>query len=242
MVAGSGREQTGRNAVGAPHRNQQSTATMPASHRSRRRKERSSKSIEFSRMKVTRGPGRDLRSRCPPGVTSTPKLNKRWLIGSGGDRPRLRTHCRHDKEGAVVFEQFLDRAKLPAHVTLRAVVDAVQSIPYGRPTSRTPVGVVVDWRGTCSTKHALLAQLLGERWPALRPRLVHRVYRAGRADIQRRHGARVAAVVPEGGLMDGCAPLPADQAWRPGGGARRDVPGGRPLGWGVVHAGGVRTG
>lgn len=101
-----------------------------------------------------------------------------------------------------MFEQFLDRAKLPAHVTLRAVVDAVQSIPYGRPTSRTPVGVVVDWRGTCSTKHALLAQLLGERWPALRPRLVHRVYRAGRADIQRRHGARVAAVVPEGGLMD----------------------------------------
>jgi hypothetical protein len=89
-----------------------------------------------------------------------------------------------------VFERFLERANLPAHVSPRDVVNAVQAIPYGRPTSRTPQGVLVEWRGTCSTKHALLAQLLGERWPHLRPRLVHRVYRAERADIQRRHGAQ----------------------------------------------------
>jgi hypothetical protein len=102
----------------------------------------------------------------------------------------------------VVFERFLDRAKLPADVTPRDVVNAIQAIPYGRPTSRTPQGVLVAWRGTCSTKHALLAQLLGERWPHLRPRLVHRVYRAERVDIHRRHGARVAAVVPQAGLLD----------------------------------------
>jgi hypothetical protein len=102
----------------------------------------------------------------------------------------------------VVFEWFLDRAGLRAQVSLRDVVNTVQAIPYGRPASRTPVGVLVEWRGTCSTKHALLAQLLGERWSHSRPRLVHRVYRAERADIQRRHGARVAAVVPPAGLMD----------------------------------------
>jgi hypothetical protein len=60
----------------------------------------------------------------------------------------------------------------------------------------------VEWRGTCSTKHALLAQLLAERWPPLRPRLIHRVYRAQRADVQHRHGAQVASVVPENGLID----------------------------------------
>jgi hypothetical protein len=102
----------------------------------------------------------------------------------------------------VVFERFLDRAGLPAHVSPRDVVNAVHMIPYGRPRLRTPAGVLVEWRGTCSTKHALLAQLLAERWPQLRPRLVHRIYRAERGDIQRRHGAWVAAVVPPGGLMD----------------------------------------
>jgi hypothetical protein len=102
----------------------------------------------------------------------------------------------------VLFERFLERANLPADVSPREVVDTVQAIPYGRPTWRTPAGVLVEWRGTCSTKHALLAGLLAERWPQLRPRLAHRRYRAQRADVQRRHGAQVAAVVPPGGLMD----------------------------------------
>jgi hypothetical protein len=43
---------------------------------------------------------------------------------------------------------------------------------------------MVEWKGTCSTKHALLAQLLRERWPELQPRLVHRVYRASYCDPQ----------------------------------------------------------
>ncbi len=78
----------------------------------------------------------------------------------------------------------------------------MQAIPYGRPRSRTAEGVIDDWRGTCSTKHALLVQLLAERWPDIRPRLVHRVYRADRAAALKRHGTVVAAAVPEDGLAD----------------------------------------
>jgi hypothetical protein len=98
--------------------------------------------------------------------------------------------------------RFAARACLPAGASLRQVVNAVQAIPYGRPGSRTAEGVISEWKGTCSTKHALLAQLLRERWPELRPRLVHRVYRVTRGSATERHGADAAAAVPEGGLTD----------------------------------------
>jgi hypothetical protein len=100
------------------------------------------------------------------------------------------------------FARFAARACLPADASLRQVVNAVQAIPYGRPGSRTAEGVVSEWQGTCSTKHALLAQLLRARWPELRPRLVHRVYRVSRGSVIERHGADAAAAVPEGGLTD----------------------------------------
>lgn len=101
-----------------------------------------------------------------------------------------------------LFAQFAVRAGLPDRPSLRQVVNAVQAISYGRPGSRTPEGVIGEWKGTCSTKHALLARLLGERWPCLRLRLVHRLYRADRAAVLQRHGPVVAAAVPEGGLAD----------------------------------------
>jgi hypothetical protein len=101
-----------------------------------------------------------------------------------------------------MYERFAARAGLPADASLRAVIDAVQAIPYGRPASRTPGGVLADWRGTCSTKHALLLALLTQRWPETRPRLIHRVYHADRAETARRHGAAAAAAVPEQGLTD----------------------------------------
>jgi hypothetical protein len=101
-----------------------------------------------------------------------------------------------------LFDQFAERARLPDGASLRQIVDAVQAIPYGRPTSRTAQGALGEWRGTCSTKHALLAQLLRERWPETRPRLVHRVYRVLRADVLHRYGGDVASAVPEGGLTD----------------------------------------
>jgi hypothetical protein len=96
--------------------------------------------------------------------------------------------------------RFAARADLPGDASLRQVVNAVQAIPYGRPGSRTPEGVIAEWTGTCSTKHALLAQLLWERWPELQQRLVHRVYQASRGSVIDQHGAEAAAAVPAAGL------------------------------------------
>ena len=101
-----------------------------------------------------------------------------------------------------LFARFVTRAGLPGDASLRQVVNAVQAIPYGRPRLRTAEGVAGEWKGTCSTKHALLAQLLRERWPELQPRLVHRVYRVSRRSALQRYGDRAAAAVPEGGLTD----------------------------------------
>lgn len=100
------------------------------------------------------------------------------------------------------FARFTARAALQGNASLCQVVNAVQAIPYGRPRSRTADGVISEWKGTCSTKHALLAQLLAERWPQVRPRLVHRVYRVSRESALQRHGADAASTVPEGGLTD----------------------------------------
>ena len=85
---------------------------------------------------------------------------------------------------------------------MREVVAAVQSIPYGRPAQRNAQGALTEWRGTCSTKHALLAAVLAERWPETAPQLVHRAYRCMPADAARRFGPRAAAAVPPGGLWD----------------------------------------
>jgi hypothetical protein len=98
--------------------------------------------------------------------------------------------------------RFLRRAGLPAEAGLEEVVAAVQAIPYGRPGERTAGGVLIDWVGTCSTKRALLAELIGERWPGLNPRLMHRVYRSDRAMVRERFGEAPAAAVPDEGLTD----------------------------------------
>jgi len=101
-----------------------------------------------------------------------------------------------------LFARFVARAGLPDDASLCQVVNTVQAIPYGRPGARTAEGVISEWKGTCSTKHALLAQLLGERWPELQPRLVHRVYRVSRSSALERYGDGAASAVPEGGLTD----------------------------------------
>ena len=66
-----------------------------------------------------------------------------------------------------LFARFVTRAGLPGDASLRQVVNAVQAVPYGRPRVRTAEGVIGEWKGTCSTKHALLARLLGDQWPEL---------------------------------------------------------------------------
>ena len=94
-----------------------------------------------------------------------------------------------------LFARFAARAGLPGDAPLGQVVNAVHAIPYGRPGSRTAEGVIQEWKGTCSTKHALLARLLAERWPESQPRIVHRVYRVYRSSVLRRYGG-VAASMP----------------------------------------------
>ncbi|WP_034384199.1 hypothetical protein [Deinococcus sp. YIM 77859] len=39
----------------------------------------------------------------------------------------------------------------------------VRDMPYARASTHDPAGIVREWRGTCSTKHELLAALLAER-------------------------------------------------------------------------------
>jgi hypothetical protein len=84
---------------------------------------------------------------------------------------------------------------------LREVVERVRAIPYGRNDDRTPAGVLAEGRGTCSTKHMLLAELLSER-PELDLRFVHRVYRIDVDGARALFGDRAAAAVPPEGLMD----------------------------------------
>lgn len=59
-----------------------------------------------------------------------------------------------------------------------------------------------EGRGTCSAKHAFLAEALGRDFPQTRPRVVHRVYRLDRERASELFGDEVAAAVPPGGLTD----------------------------------------
>ncbi len=97
--------------------------------------------------------------------------------------------------------RFLARAGLYGELSLWDLVDAVRAIPYGRPSVRTPLGVVDEWTGTCSTKHALLAALLENR-PAFDLQVVHRVYRVTQTWARERFGPSAASAVPDDGLVD----------------------------------------
>ena len=103
---------------------------------------------------------------------------------------------------ARLFEQFIARARLGPQPDLIDIVEAIRAIPYRRPTDPTPAGVLGEWVGTCSTKHALLGQLVAERFPRSTCRLVHRVYRVTPELARRSFGSAAAAAVPPGGLLD----------------------------------------
>ena len=136
------------------------------------------------------------------------------------------------------FARLAARAGLPGDASVRQVVNAVQAIPYGRPGSRTAEGVISEWKGTCSTKHALLAQLIRERRPDLRLGLVHRVYRVSRGSVIERHGADAASAVPDGGLTDVHRYLVMTR--RPGSNDRRHIPRRPALGRTAVDAPSLR--
>jgi hypothetical protein len=105
-------------------------------------------------------------------------------------------------EDQRVVHAFLTRANLGAAPTLCEVIEAIRRIPYGRPKTRSPQGVVSEWRGTCSTKHALLARLLTERWPEIGLQLVHRVYRLTPETARRTFGTAIGRLIPAEGLTD----------------------------------------
>lgn len=86
--------------------------------------------------------------------------------------------------------------------SLIELVEAVRSLPYGRPSDRTVEGMLREGRGTCSAKHLFLAGLLAERFPETDPKIVHRVYVLDRARAGELFGRDVAEVVPEMGLTD----------------------------------------
>jgi hypothetical protein len=59
-----------------------------------------------------------------------------------------------------------------------------------------------EGRGTCSLKHLFLAREIDRRFPATRPRIVHRIHRLDRGRAADLYGKGVAATVPENGVVD----------------------------------------
>jgi orotate phosphoribosyltransferase len=82
------------------------------------------------------------------------------------------------------------------------LIEAVRALPYGRPSDRTVEGMLREGRGTCSTKHLFLAQVLAERFPETEPSIVHRVYVLDRARARDLFGRDLAEVIPDMGLVD----------------------------------------
>jgi hypothetical protein len=101
-----------------------------------------------------------------------------------------------------LYDRFSERAGLGSDAGLREVVEALRQVPFGRPAARTPEGVVAEWRGTCSTKHALLAAIAAHRFPDAEVRLRHRVYQLTPESARRLFGDEIARQVPQDGLTD----------------------------------------
>lgn len=101
-----------------------------------------------------------------------------------------------------VWLHFSRKSGLGQAPEFRDVVEAVRLIPYGRPADRTVQGLLHEWRGTCSTKHELLALLAQDRWPDLDTQIMNRVYRLTPTVAQRLFGDAATTVVPPDGLAD----------------------------------------
>lgn len=99
-------------------------------------------------------------------------------------------------------ERFLQAAGLPAHADFTAVVNAAAAMPYGRPPCRTPEGALEAWKGTCSTKHTLLALVCWERFEDRQLEIWHRTYRLSPELAEILFGPGVAEKVPPQGVVD----------------------------------------
>jgi len=87
-------------------------------------------------------------------------------------------------------------------LSLVETVLVVSRLPYARPSDRSAAGVLSEWRGTCSTKHMLLADLVHENWPERNVRLWHRVYTLSPDLAASLWGSHASTLVPRGGLVD----------------------------------------
>jgi hypothetical protein len=105
------------------------------------------------------------------------------------------------RESRTFYASYIDTLLSPGS-SLVDLVEAVRALPYGRPIDRTVQGMLRERRGTCSTKHLYLAQVLAERFPETEPLIVHRVYRLDRARARELFNTRVADILPEDGLVD----------------------------------------
>ena len=82
------------------------------------------------------------------------------------------------------------------------LVETVRQLDYGRPSDRTVDGMLRQRCGTCSTKHLFLAEEIQRRFPDAAPQIVHRVYRLDVERARELFGFEVAALVPQGGIVD----------------------------------------
>lgn len=80
------------------------------------------------------------------------------------------------------------------------LVEAIRALPPGGPPGQTPEGMLREGRGTSAAKHRFLAEVLARRFPATRPRIVHRIHRLTPELARSLYGEGVAQAVPAAGL------------------------------------------
>ncbi|HEX5224586.1 MAG TPA: hypothetical protein VFW29_05595 [Solirubrobacteraceae bacterium] len=82
------------------------------------------------------------------------------------------------------------------------LVEAMRALPIGLPSDGSVQAMLREGRGTAVAKHLFLAQVLGERFAAVEPRIVHRVHQLERRRARELYGEEVAAALPAEGLTD----------------------------------------
>jgi len=89
-----------------------------------------------------------------------------------------------------------------ADCSLVELVEAMRAVPHAPPSEPTVESMLREARGTSTTKHLFLAQMLAARFPESEPAIVHRVYRLDRDRAHALFGPAIAETVPAGGLID----------------------------------------
>ena len=110
-----------------------------------------------------------------------------------------------------VRSAFLNKAGLD-EPSYQEVVNAIKQIPHGRPSDRSAMGVVQDWRGTCSTKLLLLREVA----PAVPLQFFNRIFRLTPHAAAKHLGPEFEEVVSEDGMLDvhTFAKALVDDEWR----------------------------